>query len=74
MDVIRRTRHIKGPFILLQGSDALFPQYNLPNKLEEAMEKWKPWMKEEALKNLADRNQAHPDVIAHWKKLAGVTE
>ena len=72
LDFIRRNRSIKGPFMLLKGEDALYPQYDLPGKLAEAMEEWKPWLKEQAAKNLADKDGAHPNVVAHWKKLAGV--
>lgn len=70
LDFIRRNRHMKGPFILLKAEDALYPQYELPEKLTEAMDKWKPWLKEQAIKNLADNGHAHEAVIDHWKKLA----
>jgi len=70
LDFIRRSRGIKGPFMILKAEDALYPQYNLPEKLAEAMEEWKPWLKEQAAKNLTDKDGAHPNVIAHWKKLA----
>ena len=70
-DIIRRTRHMEGPFILLKGEDALYPQYDLPNRLTEAMEKWKPWLKEQAEIKLREANpHTHEDVIDHWKKLA----
>lgn len=70
MDIIRRTRHIDGPFMLINGADALYPQYDLPGRLAEAMDKWKPWLKEQAQKNLDSNTSAHPNVIDHWKKLA----
>lgn len=70
LDFIRRNRSINGPFMLLKAEDALYPQYDLPGKLAEAMEEWKPWLKEQAEKNLASKDQAHPNVIAHWEKLA----
>ena len=71
LDFVRRTRGLDGPFILLKAEDMLFPQYDVPGKLDEAMEKWRPWLKEEAIKKLAENNEhAHPDVIAHWKLLA----
>ncbi len=71
MDVLRRTRLIDGPFMIIKGEDALYPQYDLPGKLDEALDKWKPWFKEEAAKKLAENAGAHPAVIEHWKKLAG---
>ncbi len=70
LDFIRRSRGIKGPFIILKAEDALYPQYNLPVRLAEAMETWRPWLKEQAEKNLLDEDRAHPDVIAHWRNLA----
>ena len=72
MDILRRTRHLKGPFMIINGEDALFPQYDLREKLDKAIEGWKPWLKEEAQKKLAETGQAHPDVVAHWKRLAEV--
>lgn len=69
-DFLRRSRHIDGPFILLKGEDALFPQYNLPARLQEALENWGPWLREAAIKKLGGEGTAHPDVVAHWRKLA----
>lgn len=70
LDVLRRTRGIEGPFLFIKAEDALYPQYDLPGKLTESMEKWKPWLKEEAAKKLANSTGAHPNVINHWKSLA----
>ena len=73
LDILRRTRHIEGPFILLKGEDALYPQYELSGKLAEAMEKWKPWLKEQAQAKLAENPEhVHPNVKAHWEKLAAM--
>lgn len=73
LDFIRRTRHMDGPFILLKAEDALYPQYDLPAKLDEAMESWRPWLKEHAEKNLSKSEHAHPEVVKHWKELASFT-
>lgn len=70
LDFVRRVRLLKGPFMLIKAEDMLYPQYNLFDQLSEAMEKWKPWAKKEAVKKLAETDHAHPDVIAHWKSLA----
>jgi hypothetical protein len=69
-DILRRTRHIKGPFMLIKGEDALYPQYDIPARVEKALEEWKPWLKEEAVKKLAESGSAHPNVVAHWENLA----
>jgi len=68
-DVIRRTRGIKGPFILLKGEDALYPQFNLQQRLREAILGWQPWLGEQAEKLLAEKTHAHPEVEAHWRQL-----
>lgn len=67
-----KVRNINGPFILLKASDALYPQYDLHQKLNEAMREWQPWLKEEAQKRLAVQEGAASGVVAHWEKLAGV--
>lgn len=72
LDILRRTRLIKGPFMLIKGEDALYPQYDLIGRLEESLDEWKPWLKEEAEKRLRETSMAHPDVLAHWNKLAAV--
>ena len=69
LDFLRRNRSLKGPFILLKAEDALYPQYDLREKLDEALNEWKPWLAEEAEKLLAS-GTAHPAVLAHWKNLA----
>lgn len=73
LDIVRRTRLLKGPFILLKGEDMLFPQYSLQERLQEAVAEWTPWAAEEAKKLLAETraDMAHPNVIEHWKRLAG---
>lgn len=48
LDILRRTRNINGPFIFLKGEDMLFPQYDLPGKLSEAMSEWAEWVKDQA--------------------------
>ena len=70
LDFIRRTRLMKGPFMLLKAEDMLYPQYNLIDKTMHAKQKWQTWAKEEANKKLQETDHAHPDVIEHWKNLA----
>lgn len=74
MDVIRRLRGLKCPFILLIGEDMLYPQYSLPKKLKKAMGEWKKWARDEARKKLAssDSATAHPHVRRRWEELAGI--
>ena len=72
LDIVRRTRSMDGPFILLKGEDMIYPQYDLPGKLREAMEKWADWAAEQAAKKLAENKQenVHPNVWAHWVALS----
>lgn len=70
LDIVRRTRRIKGPFMLVDANKMLYPQYSLPGDLSKALDKWMPWAAEEAKKKLADSPDAHPDVIRHWQALA----
>ncbi len=75
MDFIRRTRNYKGPFMLINGADALYPQYDLESKLSEALREWRPWLKEQAAKNLSENSgHAAEGVVAHWRKLAAYHE
>jgi hypothetical protein len=69
LDLIRRTRSLEGPFILLKGEDALYPQYDLTEKLAKWLEEINPWLASEAGKRLAERD-ASPLVRQHWKTLA----
>jgi hypothetical protein len=71
LDFLRRTRSMDGPFIILKAEDMLYPQYDLPEKLREAMESWKEWAAEECAKKLEKSGEeAHPKVKAHWERLA----
>lgn len=69
-DFIRRTRSIKGPFMLIKGEDFLFPQMDPFGKLREAREKWSEWLKEEAHRRLQHAEGAAEGVIRHWETLS----
>lgn len=73
LDFIRRTRGLEGPFMLIKAEDFLYPQNNPEKKLYEAELEWAPYLKEQAAKKLdeSEGREVHPDVLAHWKKLAG---
>ena len=70
LDFLRRTRSINGPFILLKADDLLYPQYDLREKLDEAIKEWQPWLKTEAQKRLENDRPAAVLVVAHWQRLA----
>lgn len=71
LDILRRTRHMEGPFMILKAEDLLYPQYDLREKVEEFIDKNRDWCAEEARKKLAEGGTAHPNVRAHWESLAG---
>jgi len=71
LDIVRRRRRIKGPFMFINLEDALYPQYDLHEKVDEMLTKNADWLKKEAARKLAESSGAHPNVVAHWKRLAG---
>lgn len=70
MDILRRTRSLDGPFMIIKAEDALYPQYDLMERLAKTLEEWKPWLAEEAEKKLAENTGAVPAVLEHWQRLA----
>lgn len=72
LDVLRRTRRIEGPFIVISARDMLYPQHDVRDRLEKFIEDSKPWLAEQAKANLnGDTSLAAPEVVSHWKGLAG---
>ena len=71
LDIIRRTRSMDCPFMIIKAEDMLYPQSDIHEKLNEALNNWKSWAKEEAKKKIENtKHEVHPAVMAHWKKLA----
>lgn len=69
LDILRRTRRMKGPFLIIKAEDALYPQYDLRATLDEALTSWQPWLETEAAKLIKERGDVHPAVSAHWQML-----
>jgi hypothetical protein len=69
MDIVRRTRHMRMGFILLKQEDLLYPQYDLVRRVVEWITDSGPELAKEAAKLLKE-GKAHPDVMAHWRRLA----
>ena len=67
LDFLRKTRSLDGPFIILKAEDMCYPQYDLREKLDNAMEGWREWVVTKAKENL----EAYPDVSVapFWKIL-----
>ena len=71
LDILRRTRHLNGPFAIVSGHEMLYPQYDFLNKTRELADQWRPWAAEEAARLLKEGCKfASPSVIAHWQWLA----
>lgn len=73
LDILRRTRMMRGSFILLKAEDLLYPQYDLRKRLDEAITEWQPWLQKEAKKLLAKNKKkgaCAPAVRFHWQQLA----
>jgi hypothetical protein len=77
LDIVRRSRMIDGPFMILKIEDALYPQYDLHGKLDELLcgADTRKWLREKAAEKLAESGgNAHPSVIAHWQRLAEIEQ
>lgn len=75
LDIIRRTRRMNGPFMLVRGEDMLYPQYSIESKVREAQNEWLPWAREQARKKLAEPLvHVHPNVVRRWRELAGTKD
>ena len=71
LDIIRRIRNLK-VFMIVDFSNALYPQYNLVDSLQKSLDENRGWLAEEAKKLLKTQSKSTSSkVIAHWKKLAG---
>lgn len=73
LDILRRARLLKGPFMIVKLEDALYPQLDLGSKVQEFIDKSADWLREEAKKKLEETGEASVEVMAHWMRLAGET-
>jgi hypothetical protein len=73
MDILRRTRHWKGPAMVLDLANYLYPQYDLPKMVQESIDDNADWFSEQAKELLKTAvGFVHPDVKAHWERLAAL--
>lgn len=71
MDILRRTRQLPGPFMLVDGANALYPQYDLHARTGEFLNDIQGWLRDQAREKLSQNlKHAHPNVVAHWRQLA----
>jgi len=77
LDILRRTRRLEGPFMIVDASKMLYPQYSdTLDRVKKFLESddTKKWLKEKAKEQLdqnKDNEHVSVEVMAHWKKLAG---
>jgi len=74
LDILRRTRSMKMGFRLQNYENLLYPQYcdeaHFPT-WQQLMREQRPELAKAAREKLQETDGfAHPDVIAHWKRLA----
>lgn len=72
LDMLRRTRNVKGALLLHDIDKVLYPQYDLVGELKEAIRSQRPHLKERAKELLAtsDEDYVSPIVWAHWQSIA----
>lgn len=74
MDILTRTRHMER-FRISDYANLLYPQYcdaeHFPGWRDLlGSPELRPWLRERAQKLLAERENAHPNVVAHWEMLS----
>lgn len=78
LQFIEMTRGMEHGFIILDGKNLLYPQYDLHEQLDRWIAKTRPTLAPEAKRLLAEEAKwsdgptAHPDVLAHWRALAAL--
>jgi hypothetical protein len=70
MDIIRRTRGMKDGFIIVDGNNLLYPQYDVLDRVAQWMAGARGELAKKAKVLLAEKKTVHPDVVAHWERLA----
>jgi len=74
LDFLARCRGMKEGFKVLDYHDLLYPQMKykfVESSWEHLIEENKIKLAMTAKQNIKDAPNAHPDVMAHWEKLAG---
>ncbi|KKL57061.1 hypothetical protein LCGC14_2239190 [marine sediment metagenome] len=72
LDILRRTRRLKGPYALQDYANLLYPQYCDDEHFlsaDQLLHEHREWLAEEAQKLLNEGNGACGPVTEHWKRL-----
>lgn len=83
LDILRRTRHMEAPFMIVNLDKALYPQYNLLEDVAKFISNNGDWIYEAACKKLKEENEqkekcpdyfpASENVVSHWKQIVNKT-
>lgn len=74
LDILTRTRNMQGPFMIVDGANVLYPQYDLVQRVREFVDETeREWAPAEAQK-LLDGGHEHAvsTVVEHWRRLAAL--
>jgi hypothetical protein len=74
LQFLKITRGIEGPFGIVDGSNLLYPQYDLMAQVEKWIHEWKPTLADKAIEllNEKDHELISPNVIERWKEIAAL--
>lgn len=77
LDILRRTRSLKSGFMIIDYDKLLYPQYcnseHFPDH-NDLILKNREMLAKKSTELLKSKEDAHPNVIAHWKYLAGLVK
>ena len=68
LEFLKHSRNLRGPFAVIDGEDMLYPQYDIPTKVQGYLRDWRGWAREEAVKLLAS-DRGVDRVRRHWQDL-----
>lgn len=75
MKFLSVVRGIEGPFAIIDSNELLYPQYDVAGKVNKWLKEWEVALAPKAKELLETKSDmAHPDVVAHWRKLAALTK
>lgn len=72
LDILRRTRSIDAPFMIVNLNDTLYPQYDKLADVQEFITKNAKWRKDRAIELLKKNPDLSNRVSEHWKQLAAL--
>lgn len=72
---LKKSRGLEAPFMIVDTSKLLFPQYDLKKEIYDFVEESKPELAALAKKKLVESGDyANPTVVQRWKEIAEYTK